>query len=209
MKSTLYVYGVAGIGKSWLIYQLVGRLMTLQDRFRVVYVSTAANLIRNCMNILATILSSDKHLFEHKKEDYENLRDKFFNMTCNHVVVDDDDAAPDLLKDIVDLYRKIYLNFIFAIDQINNNNNSIMKQNEKKFISDCIMALARVILSATANNESDQVKIDSLSRFVPNHCFDETEFNVYRYIILCLYCCFLVIIERDIQSFIYCVCKGT
>ena len=56
----LYVYGLKGIGKSYILYQMAAKLITMDDKYRVVYINlTDLFVIEDTLAITKAIIKYD------------------------------------------------------------------------------------------------------------------------------------------------------
>ena len=130
----LYLYGLKGIGKSFIIYHMVAKLMQMKDKYRVIYINQASSsIILDTLKVLKTIFiyesSQKEYHFTYQSWLNSQMKDdKLFNFFKKEDVYNDLEFAQRVIEDISLLYYNKNLKLIFVFDQIN----LILKNSELK-----------------------------------------------------------------------------
>ena len=78
----LYLYGLKGIGKSFIIYHMVAKLMQMKDKYRVIYINQASSsIISDTLDVLKAIVLYDRK----QTEEFEST----FQSWINNKIEDD------------------------------------------------------------------------------------------------------------------------
>ena len=188
-ENLVYLHGLKGIGKSYIIYQMVAKLMALNDKYRIIYINQSNYfLISNTLKImLAIILYDSEHCakFDCKKFELIKSKNKMISDFVNDEIIPKRACdAINLIEDISYYYSSLNVKFIFIFDQTNlimSKSTTFKEQLEfLKIIVEC--GEFKKIISASANNEIETLKVINIQeefRFMPPISFDLEEFKAY------------------------------
>ena len=194
----------SGIGKSFIIYQLVAQLMA-SDLHRVVYINKPGRrVMTDCFEILRIIFTADEETFTSKKSQETIRTEKLKNTleakerkelikklaTSSKNLKDletlgtpDYDPSDRIIKiidrhitSINEMYRNRGISLVFIIDQMNN----LDKLEAQRTFCQQPSEHIKLLLSASANNDVLTLKMHQQNQKQPPLSFSLAEFNAFR-----------------------------
>ena len=165
-NKSLYIYGPAGSGKSFILYAMAARLMCESSNV-VIYINNASGTtIEDILTMLKTRCEHDRIKIDINMDEFDKLRVKKVAF------------ATDVVQEATKLYAAQKKKLIFVIDQIN-----FLNATGFEFLNDLITAV-KCILSASANNleENNSLKtlnVALLHKLLPPIPFSKAEFKLF------------------------------
>ena len=190
-KKLLYLSGMKGIGKSFMVYQMVAKLMTDTDNYRVIYIHQVdASIIKNTLKILKVItyydfLDEQTNKFTNNFQSWLNKLDKNvsdflkFSISC-----DDYAIANDIISNLSEYYANNFkdkIELIFIYDQINEIIGKKHIYGKQYLFLRGIINDYRTVVSASANNEEENLNVLEGSQLTTLPVsFNLKQFLIYR-----------------------------
>ena len=169
-NSPLYIYGLKGIGKTFVLYQMAAKFMIMDNKYRVIYINqTNFHVILKTLEILKAIIKYDCETntkFESEFRSFcscdgANELCKFMN---SKVINQDSYYVTKLISQVKHIYWEFKIHLIFIFDQINIlfDHLASSKLNEEEIFLKKISQSFKTVFSATANNEPWKLDIHLL-----------------------------------------------
>ena len=172
-QQIIYLYGLKGIGKSFIIYLMVAKLLGMQQTYRVIYLNLAGeNVIINSLKILKAIIMYDFVDSNPNNEDFKN----FVSIAANKDVYDfinsivtpsDLDSAKKIIFKISEFYLNTnQISLVFVLDQINMILDNPLLVEQMNFLAFLLEkdSTYKKIMSASASNQINYTYNDYLEK---------------------------------------------